>query len=57
MALQWASLCGFGAVVHIGCQLLLWRWAGKPAGPERHALDMLPGLLARIGLKLRPVRI
>jgi O-antigen/teichoic acid export membrane protein len=57
MALQWALLCGFGAVVHIGCQLLLWREAGKPAGPERHALDMVPGLLARVGLKWRPVRV
>ena len=54
MILQWAVLCGAGAVVHIGCQLLLWRAAGMPAGPEMQVVGMLPALLARVGLKLPP---
>jgi hypothetical protein len=38
--LRLAALAGFGAAVHIPAQLLLWHLAGRPAGPERRALDL-----------------
>jgi hypothetical protein len=52
MLLHWAILCGFGATVHIGCQLLLWRLSGMPHGPETSLLtrlrDRSTALLARL---------
>jgi len=52
MLLHWAVLCGFGATVHIGCQLLLWRLSGMPHGPETSLLtrlrDRSTALLARL---------
>lgn len=53
-ALQWAFVCGLGAVVHIATQYCLWRWAGSPDGPEaqliRKAGPRVSALLARFGL-------
>jgi lipopolysaccharide exporter len=53
MMLQWVLLSVLGAAAHIGCQVLLWRAAGRPAGPEARVLGTVPALLARVGWRSR----
>jgi lipopolysaccharide exporter len=49
MMLQWAILCGLGAVVHIGMQLLLWQVAGRPSGPEMQIMGAVASFYRRFG--------
>ncbi len=39
--LQLPAMILSGAVTYFGATLLLWWATGRPAGPEREALDML----------------
>jgi len=47
-ALNLAALSAAGAVAHVGVQLLLWRAAGAPDGPERTLLATAASLAARL---------
>ena len=42
-----------GCVVHIAAQAALWRLAGLPHGPERHAIDQCRALLNRLFATMR----
>jgi hypothetical protein len=48
MILHWAALCALGAIVHIGCQALLWHQCGRPVGPEFHLFERLRDKLAAL---------
>lgn len=45
------ALVAFGAAVHIGVQLVLWRTAGRPAGPETQALVQSRALWNRLAAR------
>ncbi len=52
MALQWAALCALGATIHIGTQILLWRWSAAADGPEAQLLRKLVPRLQALTARL-----
>jgi hypothetical protein len=53
MAAQLAGESATGAVLYIAVLLGLWRLAGRPEGPENHAVAAAAQLLPRLGGFLR----
>jgi PST family polysaccharide transporter len=39
-----------GGILYIGTLLGLWLFSGRPEGPENHAAEAIPKLLARLGI-------
>lgn len=48
MVAQWTILCGLGATVHVGAQLLLWWCQGQIDGPKSLLLEKLSAVSARL---------